>query len=299
MTSALVVGGAGFIGAHLVERLLADGVAVDVVDDLSTGSLGNLAEARSMTGTLKIHHLDASSVECASLIGMRRPDVIYHLASVPRGRPSARRLAAAFAATASIVEAARQHRITKVVTAVPATAIYGHPAARDVPVKEGDLVPRGVRGVLARATIDLLEVARDADAVEFTALAIASVYGPRQRPGDGVIATMSDAAKHRTAPAVTGDGRQTRDFVFVDDVVDALARAGVRGSGLVINIGTGDQTSVNDVWALIGGRSAAAPEPAPVADDELVRFAVSPVRARIHLSWSPWTELRDGLAQLR
>lgn len=299
MTSALVVGGAGFIGAHLVERLLADGVAVDVVDDLSTGSLGNLAEARSMTGTLKIHHLDAASDECASLVGMRRPDVIYHLAAVPRGRPSAARVADAFAASASVVEAARQHRITKVVAAVPATAIYGYPAARDVPLKEGDLVPRGVRGVLARATIDLLEVARDADAVEFTALALGSVYGPRQRPGDGVIATMRDAALRREAPTITGDGRQTRDFVFVDDVVDALARAGERGSGLVINVGTGEQTSVSDVWALIGGRSGATPERAPAADDELVRFALSPVRARIHLSWSSWTALSEGLAQLR
>ncbi len=294
-----MVGGAGFIGAHLVERLLADGVAVDVVDDLSTGSLGNLAEARSMAGTLKIHHLDAASVECASLIGMRRPDVIFHLAAVPRGRPSAERLAAAFAASASIVEAARHHRITKIVAAVPATSIYGQPAARDIPVKEGDVTPRGVRGVIARATIDLLEVARDADAVEFTALAIASVYGPRQRPTDGVIAALRDAATLRTAPVITGDGRQTRDFVFVDDVVDALARAGARGSGLVINIGTGEQTSVNDAWSLIGGRSGAAPEHGPPVDDELMRFAVSPVRARIHLSWSPWTALADGLAQLR
>lgn len=185
MSSALVVGGAGFIGAHLVERLLADGVAVDVVDDLSTGSLGNLAEARSMSGTLKIHHLDAASVECASLIGMRRPDVIFHLAAVPRGRPAADRLAAAFAASTSIVEAARHHRISKVVAAVPATSIYGRPAARDLPLKEGELTPRGVRGVLARATIDLLEVARDADAVEFTALAIASAYGPANARATG------------------------------------------------------------------------------------------------------------------
>lgn len=299
MQSALVVGGAGFIGAHLVERLLADGVAVDVVDDLSTGSLANLAEARSMAGTLKIHHLDAASVECASLVGMRRPDVIYHLAAVPRGRPHAGAVAGAFATSAAIVEAARHHRITKVVTAVPASAIYGRPAARDIPLKEAEPTPRGVLGVLARATVDLLEVARDADAVEFTALALASVYGPRQRPGDGVVAAFHDAAARRVAPTISGDGRQTRDFVFVDDVVDALARAGERGSGLVINIGTGEQTTINDLWALIGGRSAPAATYGAAAEDELVRFAVSPVRARIHLSWSAWTTLREGVGRLR
>jgi UDP-glucose 4-epimerase len=298
VSSALVIGGAGFIGSHLVDRLLADGVAVDVVDDLSTGSLGNLAEARSMAGTLKIHHLDAGAPECATLVGMRRPDVVYHLAAIPRGDPSAERLASAFATTMAVVEAARQHRIAKIVAAIPATAVYGRPASRDVPVKERPLEPRGVRGVVARATVDLLEIARDDDAVEFTALALASVYGPRQRPMDGVVAEFAAAARARRAPAITGDGRQTRDFVYVDDVVDALARAAGRGSGLVINVGTGTQTPVRELWQLVGGPGGSQPTSAPAPVDELVRFAVSPVRARIHLGWSPWTELPEGIASL-
>ena len=89
---ALVVGGAGFLGSHLVDRLLADGDSVDVVDDLSRGSLANLAEARASGGTLKIHHLDAASAETASLLGMRAPDVVFHLAAVPRQSQSAREL---------------------------------------------------------------------------------------------------------------------------------------------------------------------------------------------------------------
>jgi UDP-glucose 4-epimerase len=97
---------------------------------------------------------------------------------------------------------------------------------------------------------------------------------------------------------INGDGRQTRDFVFVDDVVDALVRAGGRGSGLVINVGTGTQTPLRDVWQLVGGPSGAAPTSAPAPVDELVRFAVSPVRARIHLGWSPWTDLPEGIASL-
>jgi UDP-glucose 4-epimerase len=176
--------------------------------------------------------------------------------------------------------------------------VYGRPASKDVPVKERPLEPRGVRGVVARATVDLLEMARDDDAIEFTALALASVYGPRQRPTGGVIAAFADAARTRSAPVINGDGRQTRDFVFVDDVVDALVRAGGRGSGLVINVGTGTQTPLRDVWQLVGGPSGAAPTSAPAPVDELVRFAVSPVRARIHLGWSPWTDLPEGLASL-
>lgn len=298
MTRALVVGGAGFLGSHLVDRLLSDGVAVDVVDDLSTGGLANLAVARAMGGTLKIHHLDAASGEFASLVGMRSPDVVYHLAAVPRGE-DAGSLSRAFAATASLVDAARSHRVAKVVVTVPASVLYGHPANRELPVKEGTLEPRGLRGVLARAAIDMLGTIRESHAVEFTALALASVYGERQRPDGGVVAAFRAALAAGIPPRVTGDGRQTLDFVFVDDAVDALVRAGERGTGLVVNIGTGEQTTLRDLWGAIAGANAPEPVHLPPRPDDLHRFAVSSVRARIHLGWSPWTSLEAGLAQLR
>ena len=298
MTSAMVIGGAGFVGSHLVERLLADGVTVDVVDDLSRGSLANLADARTMGGTLKIHHLDAAASEFASLVGMRSPDVVYHLAAVPRS-DGAGALSRSFGATASLVEAARTHRVPKLVLAVPASVISGRPASRDVPVKEGALEPRGLRGVLARAAVEMCSTIRESDAIEFTALALASVYGSRQRPDGGVVAAFRAAVAAGESPRITGDGRQTRDFVFVDDAVDALVRAGERGSGLVINVGTGEQTTIRDLWAAVAGSGSAEPVWVPQHPDELHRFAVSPVRARIHLSWSPWTSLADGLAQLR
>lgn len=297
--NVVVIGGAGFVGSHLVDRLLADGAAVDVVDDLSTGSLANLAEARSAGGVLKIHHLGAGSAEAGSLIGMRRPDVVFHLAAIPRGRPSPTTLTAGLATTVAILEAARAHRVAKVVVALPATALYGRPASRDLPLKEQPLVPRGVRGVVARATVDLLTMYREQAAVEFTALALASVYGPRQRPESGVVAALADAAASRATPTINGDGRQTRDFLFVDDAVDAVVRAGTKGSGLVVNVGTGEQTAVRDVWMALTGGTGAATVSGPPDADELPRFAVSPVRARIHLGWSPWTTLADGLSQLR
>ena len=298
MSGVVVVGGAGFVGSHLVERLLADGVAVDVIDDLSTGGLANLAEARSMGGTLKIHHLDAAAAEFGTLIGMRSPEVLYHLAAVPDG-DDGDSLARSFAATASIVHAARSHRIPKLVVALPASVLYGHPSNRDVPVKERELEPRGLRGVLARAVIDACAAIRESDAVEFTALALANVYGPRQRPEAGVVAAFRAAAVAGIGPKISGDGRQTRDFLFVDDAVDALVRAGDRGSGLVVNVGTGEQTSIRDLWSAVAGPSGADPEYVAARPDDLHRFAVSPVRARIHLSWSPWTSLAEGLKQLR
>lgn len=296
--SVVVVGGAGFIGSHLVDRLIADGDAVDVVDDLSTGSLANLSEARSMVGSLKIHHLDAASDEFGSLIGMRSPEVLYHLAAIPRAAPTPRALASSFATTTAVIEAARTHRVGKVVVALPASAMYGRPASRDLPLKEQPIEPRGVRGVIARATVDLLAAYREHDAVEFTALALSTVYGSRQRADSGVVAAFRDARRDRRPPMMTGDGRQTRDFLFIDDAVDALAKAGTRGSGLVVNVGTGEQTSIGALWEQIGGPNRAEPELVPAVATEIPRFAVSPVRARIHLSWSPWTDLPAGLAQI-
>jgi UDP-glucose 4-epimerase len=295
---SLVVGGAGFIGSHLVDRLLADGHAVDVVDDLSRGSLANLADARAAGGALKIHNLDVASPEATSLLGMRQPDVVYHLAAVPRGAGAADALAAALAATMRLIEGVRMHRLAKVVVVIPATAIYGRPAAKSLPVKEQALEPRGVRGVIARATIDLLHTYRENDAVEFTALAMSTVYGPRQRADGGVVAALHAAAAAGRAPSIQGDGRQTRDLLYVDDAVDALARAAGRGGGLLINVGTGEQTSIRDLWRAISAGSGGEPVSAPAPVDELQRFAVSPVRARIHLGWSPWTSVEEGLRQL-
>jgi len=299
----LVVGGAGFVGSHLVDRLIAEGRPVDVVDDLSTGSLANLSVARAEAARLDvselhIHTLDACSDDLATLIAMHRPSEVFHLALVTRHGMSAIELGRSFTSMLGVLDASRRSGVTKVVVALPATALYGHPTGRDLPVKEGGLTPRGVRGVVAKAIVDLLSAYREDFGIEFTALALSSVYGPRQRPDGGVVAALVAAAAKGEAPRLSGDGRQSRDFVYVDDVVDALVRSGQRGSGLVVNIGTGVQTTLRELWSQIAPHGA-VPLHSPARPDEVLRFAVSPVRARIHLGWSPWTTLADGLEVVR
>jgi UDP-glucose 4-epimerase len=296
-----VVGGAGFIGSHLVDRLLAEGHDVDVIDDLSTGSLANLADARisPIGGQFKFHHLDALSREADSLMGMRTPEIVYDLSLFPRADRSARAQGRGFERALATMESARAHGVGKVVVALPASALYGQPAASALPVKEGELIPRGVRGVAARAVVDLMSTYRERDMIEFSALALSTVYGVRQRSTDGVVAAFLAAHAAGSAPRFEGDGRQTRDLLFIDDAVDAFVRAGSRGSGLVINVGTGVQTTLRELWAEVSGGAGPVPETAPVRPDDLLRFAVSPVRARIHLGWSPWTDVRDGLARTR
>jgi UDP-glucose 4-epimerase len=298
---ALVAGGAGFLGSHLVDRLVAGGHVVDVIDDLTGGSLANLAQARAEAaaggGELRIHTLDVRAPELGDLVGRRPPEVLYALAASPTVAGRQASVDVAVGGLVNLLEAARRHGEPKVVVAVDAMALYGDVATRDLPVKEAQAwQPSSVAGVAARAVAELLAVYRHEHAVEHTTIALGWVYGPRQAPVPATVAgLLHDAASGRTT-VVAGDQRTTRDLLYVDDAVDALVRAATRGGGLVVNVGSGAGVSWWDVAAVAG-----APEPlaGPTGVGEPGRFALSCVRARIHLGWEPFTPLADGVAALR
>jgi len=294
----LVVGGAGFLGSHLVDRLIAEGNTVDVVDNLSCGSLANLADARAAGGALKIHTLDVLADEFPAMVAIRPPDVVYHLAWLSPGRGSAAQAGRAVQGMLAVLEAARAQGM-KVVTALPGAALYGEVPMRDLPIKEGHTwSPVGLHGIVAKAVVDLLNLYRADHTVEFTALVLSTVYGPRQRPDGGVVGAFARALRDGVSPQIHGDGRQTRDFLYVDDAVDALVRAAAKGGGLVVNVGTGISTSIRDLWAMMAGPGAQDPISVPRRPNDIPRFALSPTRARIHLAWAPWTELSLGLRSL-
>jgi UDP-glucose 4-epimerase len=303
----LVTGGAGFIGSTLVDRLLAEGNEVDVVDDLSTGSLANLAAARASGGELRFHHLDIRSTELIELMARRRPEVVFHLAAQADVRVSVAR--PIFDAEVNligglqVIEGARAAGAEKVVFAGSGGTLYGDPDPSDLPLTEHQPHnPLSPYGVSKKALIDYLAAYRELHSLEYTALALANVYGPRQDAhGEaGVVAIFAGNLVAGRESTIFGDGGQTRDFVYVDDVVDAFSRAARRGGGLVLNIGTGKETSVNDLYKSLCAASGLGDPPravkAPARPGELKRSSLDPRRAAIHLGWKPWTSLAAGTA---
>ena len=296
----LVTGGAGFIGSTLVDRLLAEGHAVDVLDDLSTGRLDNLADARSdRRHEITFHTIDLRTPETPDAIARRSPEVIFHLAGRP-GADGATDVAIEVLGTLRVLEGARLAGARKVVFASSA-GIYGEVEPDALPARESAAPqrPTSLHGVAKKAAFEYLSAFRDQWGIEFTALALGTVYGPRQV--HGVVPALLARLLAGEACVVTGDGAQTRDLVYVDDAVDALVRAASRGGGLLVNVGTGRETSVAELLrtlASVAGVSAPAVAVAPTPPGEPRRVALDPGRARIHLGWSPWTSLEDGLREV-
>jgi UDP-glucose 4-epimerase len=231
----------------------------------------------------------------ADLIQRRQPEVVFHLAAQADVRVSVERPAfdaeVNLLGTINVLEGARLAGARKIVFASSGGTIYGEP--EELPVREAHPQrPLSPYGAAKKAAADYLAVYRELHGLEFTALALANVYGPRQDPfGEaGVVSIFAGKLLAGEECMIFGDGEQTRDFVFVDDVVDAFSRAATKGSGLLMNIGTGTETSVNELYRTM----ATTPRYAPARPGELARSALDPGRAAIHLGWKPWTKLDQG-----
>ncbi|HMC40005.1 MAG TPA: NAD-dependent epimerase/dehydratase family protein [Acidimicrobiales bacterium] len=294
----LVTGGAGFIGSNLVDRLLAEGHQVDVVDDLSAGSLANLAEARrSPNGRMTFHQIDVRAPALGELMRRSRPDVVYHLAAPAAGTTALEGADSHLMGSLRVLEGARMSGAQKVVFSSGAV-VYGEPDPGDLPLRESHPQrPADLDGVAKKAVADYLFAYREMHSLEYTVLALAHVYGPRQPEGP-VVATFAARLTAGESCTIHGTGGSTRDFVFVDDVVDAMARAAERGGGLLINVGTGRETAVRDLYRAMAAQ-AGVDRPAARGPDrpgDVRRISLDPGRASIHLGWKPWTSLAEGTA---
>ncbi len=303
----LVTGGAGFIGSTLVDRLLEEDDEVDVVDNLSSGSRLNIASAQSRSNACQFYELDIRSSEFDELVNDRRPEIIYHLAAQVSVAVSVREplMDAELNVLGSlhVLDAARFSGVKKVVFAASGGTLYGDVPRSELPIAEGrPHSSSSPYGLAKRVVCDYLRLYQELYGLEYAAMALANVYGPRQDPhGEaGVVAIFARRLIAGSPVTINGDGLQTRDFVHVNDVVEAFVRAAKKSSSSIFNIGTGIQTSVNDLYAALAsqvdGASPATHGPARTGDVEA--SALDSTLARDVLGWVPKVDLGEGVGSV-
>ena len=297
----LVTGGAGFIGSHTVDALVASGAGeISVLDDLSSGKRQQVnAKATLYQTDLR----DAAAV--GSVVEQVRPEIVFHLAA----QMDVRRSVAdpAFDAQVNLVgflnliESARRHGLKRVVFASTGGAIYGEqdefPCTEDHPRRP--VSPYGVAKLATEAYLFFYKVEYG---IDYLALRFGNVYGPRQDPhGEaGVVAIFCGRILDGKPVTIYGDGTQTRDYIYVGDVVRAVvAAAKSRASGIALNIGTGIETSVNELYSTLAGIAdfPTQAQHAAARPGEQKRSVISPARAERELGWRPEKKLADGLEE--
>jgi len=300
----LVTGGAGFIGSNLVDALMARGDEVTVVDDLSTGRRENLEEA--LAGGARLVEQDIR--ETAAVVELARetePEVVFHLAAQIDVRKSV--ADPAFDASinvggaANALDAARAAGSRRFVFVSTGGAIYGEGEGKTLPLGEDAAVePLSAYGQSKFAAEGYLALYQRLYGLSGVSLRLGNVYGPRQDPlGEaGVVAIFCGRLRAGKRPTVFGDGRQTRDYIYVGDVIAAALAAAESEATGPINVGTGLETDVLELARMLGelgGAGSFEPEFAPPRTGEVQRVSIDPARAGRELGWRAETDLEDGL----
>jgi UDP-glucose 4-epimerase len=292
----LVTGGAGFIGSHIVEALLDDGHSVVVVDDLSSGSRANLA-----AGVELIEH-DVASTETSALIARLAPGVVVHAAaqvSVSASTADPRRDAVSnILGSIGVFDGARAAGARQVVYITTGGALYGEPqylpCDEDHPIEP--ISPYGLSKWAGERYLALL-----LPGAVRTALRLANVYGPRQSAAGeaGVVATFVTRMLSGAPVEIHGDGEQTRDFVFVGDVADAVCRSIRTPHTTALNIGSGASTSVLQLFAVIESLThyRLPPTRAEARSGDIRNSVLDVRRAEAILGWRPQVNLEEGLSR--
>ena len=309
----LVTGAGGFIGSHLVDRLLAEGDEVFGIDDMSSGQMSNLVDARrSSTGKFKFHRLDITSTALGEFVGRTKPEVVFHLAAHVDAATSLKDpihdAMVNVVGTLNLLQECSRSGVAKVVFTTSGGAIYGETSGAHLPITEErvhapDACPPSPYGIAKKVVLDYFAYFRTLRGLEYTALALSDVYGPRQDPGadigaEGrVVAFLAHKMISGRPTTIYGDGSQTKDFVYVDDAVSALMAARGAGGGELINVGSGVETSINDLFHRLMALTGSRYEPihGAVRPGEIQRIALDPAKAHDLLGWASQTSLEEGL----
>ena len=292
----LVTGGAGFIGSHLVDRLIQEGHEVVVVDNLSTGKRRNLNRAA------RFFKLDIQSWRLERVFRNERPNVVMHLAAQMDVRKSLEDpifdAQVNVLGTLNVLQQAVRHGVRKVVFSSSGGAIYGEQEIYPAP-ESHVMRPLSPYGISKLCGEQYLSYYQRVSGLQMVNLRYANVYGPRQDPDGeaGVVAIFIQKLLNNEQAIVHGNGRQTRDFIYVEDVVEAnLAVMGQETQG-TFNVGTGEETSINDVLRILVGHTNSTCKElhGPAKHGEQVRSVIDASKIRQELSWEPRTELSEGL----
>jgi UDP-glucose 4-epimerase len=297
----LVTGGAGFIGSNLVDALVERGDEVTVVDDVSTGKRHNLDQA--LQNGAELTELDIRDAEAVgAAVERARPDTIFHLAAQIDVRKSvadpANDSRINVEGTVNVLKAAQASGVRRFVNTSTGGAIYGEgqiiPAPEDHPV-----APEAPYGLSKFCAEQYCELFTRLHRLSTVSLRYGNVYGPRQDPlGEaGVIAIFCGKLLEKQRPTIFGDGLQTRDYVYVSDVVDANLRAAESEAGGALNVGTGVESTVLDIVQALAAHAESdfEPEHAPERPGEVRRISLDPSKAKSELDWVAQVGLEDGL----
>ena len=292
----LVTGGAGFIGSHVVDAYLAAGHDVAVVDTLTTGREANVPAGA------RLYRLDIGAPELAEIFERERPEVVNHHAAQASVSVSVNDPAADartnILGTLNVLEQARRMGARRFIFASTGGALYGEPET--IPVREDHPIrPLSPYGVSKYAGEIYVELYARLHGLSYYILRYANVYGPRQDPyGEaGVVAIFTAAMLARRSPTIFGDGGQTRDFVYVEDVANANLLATAYAGVGVAQIATGTETTINDLHRMVASLTD-YPEPpryGPARPGDVYRIALDPGAAGRTLGWSPRLDLEEGL----
>lgn len=292
----LVTGGAGFIGSHLVDRLVQEGHEVIIVDNLVTGKRRNINRAA------RFYKLDIQSWRLERVFRNERPNVVMHLAAQMDVRKSVEDpmfdAQVNILGTLNVLQQAVKHGVRKVVFSSSGGAIYGEQEIYPAPESHvtRPLSPYGLSKLCGE---QYLSYYQRSSGLQVVSLRYANVYGPRQDPeGEaGVVAIFIQKMLNNEQAVINGNGRQTRDFVFVEDVVEAnLAVMGQETQG-TYNVGTGVETSVNDLFRILIQHTGSTCKEVhgPAKKGEQARSVIDNTRIRHELSWEPKADLTEGL----
>ena len=293
---ALVTGGAGFIGSHLVDRLLSEGFHVAIVDDLSAGKVQNLNPAATF------YHADITHTAVDEILGREQPDLLFHLAARVSVATSAQNpvdnAEVNVIGTLKLLDAARRIGVEKFIFASTGGAMYGDPEENPCS-EESPAEPVSPYGLSKKVGEQYIDLYHRLYRLNFINLRYGNVYGPRQDAfGEaGVIPIFIQAMLEGNRPRIFGDGDQERDFVYVGDIVEANMQAIHAGTNRTMNIGTGVGTSVNRIYEILKDNLNFHhdAERRPRRHGEVHKIFLDCSKALEHLGWAPNTPLEEGL----